>query len=198
MKKSRLEAFSDALFAIAMTIMVLGLSAPSDVTFKSLIPLLPAFLSYILSFIYIAIYWINHHHLVAATKKINTKVLWANINFLFWITLIPFFTSWVDKNHISPLPVAVYGFVLLMCIVSYRILELVLFKTHDANSLIVQILRNGWKEKLSIGIYVLALGMAFVHPFISMGLYIGVAALWIIPSRRLERALSQQDVCNLS
>jgi uncharacterized membrane protein len=197
MKKSRLEAFSDGLFAVAMTIMVLAMDAPSDVTFKSAVPVLPVLLSYVLSFIYIAIFWINHHQLVAATRKINSKVLWANLFFLFWITLIPFATSWVDENHISPLPVATYGVVLLMCAASYRLLERVLFKSHDANALIVQILRDGWREKLSMVLYVLAIGLAYVHPFISLGIYVAVACLWFIPNRQLEKVLSEKDVCDI-
>lgn len=197
MNKSRLEAFSDGLFAVVITIMVLELDAPSDVTLASLVPLIPVFLSYVLSFIYGSIFWINHHHLLAATRRINSAVLWANLNFLFWLSLIPFFTSWVDENHISPVPVAAYGVSLFMVVASYRILELVLFKVHDADALLVRILRPGRREKVSMIAFLVAIPLAFVHSFVSLGIYVFVAAIWFMPERALEHALARYDICDL-
>ncbi len=197
MNKSRLEAFSDGLFAVVITIMVLELDAPSDATLASLVPLIPVFLSYVLSFIYGSIFWINHHHLLAATRRINSAVLWANLNFLFWLSLIPFFTSWVDENHISPVPVAAYGVSLFMVVASYRILELVLFKVHDADALLVRILRPGRREKVSMIAFLVAIPLAFVHSFVSLGIYVFVAAIWFMPERALERALARYDICDL-
>lgn len=197
MNKSRLEAFSDGLFAVVITIMVLELDAPSDVTLSSLVPLIPIFLSYVLSFIYGSIFWINHHHLLAATRRVSSGVLWANLNFLFWLSLIPFFTSWVDENHVSSIPVAAYGLSLFMVVVSYRILELVLFKIHDADALLVRILRPGRREKLSMWAFLGAIPLAFVHPFVSLGIYIFIAAIWFMPERALERALARRDICDV-
>lgn len=197
MNKSRLEAFSDGLFAVVITIMVLELDAPSDVTLSSLVPLIPIFLSYVLSFIYGSIFWINHHHLLAATRRVSSGVLWANLNFLFWLSLIPFFTSWVDENHVSSIPVAAYGLSLFMVVVSYRILELVLFKIHDADALLVRILRPGRREKLSMWAFLVAIPLAFVHPFVSLGIYIFIAAIWFMPERALERALARRDICDV-
>ncbi len=195
MNKSRLEAFSDGLFAVVITIMVLELNAPIGVSLKSLGPLVPIFLSYVLSFIYGAIFWINHHHLLAATCKINSGVLWANLNFLFWLSLIPFFTSWVNENHASSIPVAAYGTSILMVFVSYRILELVLFRANDESALVVKILRPGGREKISIAAMVAAVGLAFMHPFVALAIYIAVAAMWILPERALDRAIVNQKIC---
>ena len=181
MNKSRLEAFSDGLFAVVITIMVLELEAPEEVSLSSLVPLIPIFLSYVLSFVYGAIFWINHHYLLAATRKINSAVLWANLNFLFWLSLIPFFTSWVDENHWAAIPVAAYGVALFMVVLSYRILELVLFRLHDADALIVRILKSGRREKSSMVAFALAVPLAFLQPFVSMVLYIAVAVMWFLP-----------------
>lgn len=193
MNKSRLETFSDGLFAVVITIMVLQMDAPSDVTLRSVIPMLPVFFSYVLSFIYCAIFWINHHHLLAATRRVNSAVLWTNLNFLFWVSLIPFFTSWVDENHVSPIPVAAYGISLFMVVVSYRILELVLFHIHDADALLVRILRPGRREKFSMIAFCIAVPLAFVHPFVSLGIYIIIAIIWFMPERALEHALMRGE-----
>lgn len=195
MNKSRLEAFSDGLFSVVITIMVLELNPPGDVTWQSLKPLIPIFLSYVLSFVYGAIFWINHHHLLAATRRINSAVLWANLLFLFWLSLIPFFTAWVDENHAAPIPVAAYGLALFMVVASYRMLEIVLFRIHDTDALLVRILRPGRREKFSMVAFLLAVPLALVHPFISMGIYIAVAAIWFLPERGLERALMRRDIC---
>lgn len=195
MKKSRLEAFSDGLFAVAITIMVLALDAPRGVTIASLGALVPLFLSYVLSYIYIAIFWINHHHLLAATRRINSAVLWGNLHFLFWVSLIPFFTAWVDENHAAPVPVAAYGIVLMMCFVAYRLLEILLIRAHDSNAIIFKALKPGRRENPSIVAFVFAVLMAAVHPFFSLGIYILIAAVWMRPHPRLEKMLGYADVC---
>lgn len=193
MEKSRLEAFSDGVFAIIITIMVLGLNAPDQVTFAAICSRLPAFLTYVLSFVYVAIFWINHHLLLSATRRINTGVLWANINFLFWISLVPFFTAWVDEHHAAPVPVAAYGVIFLACVASYRLLERILFKTHDSTAPIVQILRPGRREKVSIVAFIVAILMSAVHPFISLVIYVVIAGFWIVPDRRLVRAVMDME-----
>jgi len=190
MNKERMAAFSDGLFAVVITIMVLELRAPIGTSVKSLLPLVPIFLSYLLSFAYGAIFWINHHHMLAAAKKISSGVLWANLNFLFWLSLMPFFTAWVDENHLAPVPVAAYGVLLLMTFGSYRVLELLLIRIHDTDALISRVLRHGRREKLTIMAMLGAILLSFVHPFISMGIYIAIAAVWVMPNRALDKALS--------
>ncbi|MDR0967626.1 MAG: TMEM175 family protein [Rickettsiales bacterium] len=197
MNKSRLESFSDGVFAIIITIMVLEIEAPHRTDATVLAGMIPIFLSYLLSFIYVAIYWINHHMLVAATRKINNRVLWSNLNLLFWLSLIPFATAWVNENHISSVPVATYGLVLLMCSLSFRMLEIRLFNERDANKVIVGILERGTKEKVSIVMYFLAIGLAFVHPFLSLGIYVGLAGWWFIPNKKLEALLRDHDICDV-
>lgn len=197
MNKSRMEAFSDGLFAVVITIMVLELNAPMDAGVKSLAPLIPIFLSYVLSFIYGAIFWINHHLLLAATRKINGPVLWANLNFLFWLSLIPFFTAWVDENHAAAVPVAAYGGALFMVVASYRLLELVLFRIHDADALLVRILRPGRREKFSMWAFLVAVPIAFIQPYVSLAIYVIVALVWFMPERALEHALAKKDICEV-
>lgn len=189
MNKARLEAFSDGVFAIIITIMVLSLTAPTATTWSALLTRLPIFLTYVLSFIYVAIFWINHHLLISAARRISTGVLWGNMNFLFWMSLVPFFTAWVDENHGSAVPVAAYGIVFLMCVVSYRFLEYLLFRTHDSDAPIVQILHPGRRERTSIIAFIIAILMSAVHPFISLAIYIIIAGFWVIPDRRLVRAI---------
>lgn len=196
MKKSRLEAFSDGLFAVAITIMVLALAAPRGVNLGALGALVPVFLSYVLSYVYVAIFWINHHHLLAATRRINSAVLWGNLHFLFWVSLIPFFTSWVDENHASPVPVAAYGIVLMMCFVAYRLLEVLLIRAHDSNAVIVKALKPGRRENPSIVILMVAVLMSAVHPFLSLGIYILIAIWWLRPHPRLEKVLGYGDICD--
>ncbi len=189
MKKGRLEAFSDGVLAIIITIMVLEMKAPEDTTFQALMPVLPVFLSYVLSFIYVAIYWINHHHLFQATQQISTGVLWANIHLLFWLSLIPFVTSWLGENHLEPIPVAFYGGVLFFCAIAFRMLERSLIRTHDAKAPLTRTLDNGRKEKISIALYLFSIPMAFVHIAISIACYVIVAVLWIVPAKGLEEAV---------
>lgn len=187
MKKGRLEAFTDAVMAIIITIMVLEMKAPENTRLEALVPALPVFLSYVLSFIYIAIYWINHHRLFEPVEIIDVRVLWANINLLFWLSLIPFVTSWMGENHLEALPVALYGFILLMSAIAYRILEVALIHSHSKTSLIVRILGGGRKEKFSIVIYILGMATAFIHVAIGIACYVLVTIVWIFPVHYFEK-----------
>lgn len=191
MNKSRLEAFSDGLFAVIITIMVLELDAPDGYTWNSLRPLMPIYLSYVLSFVYGAVFWVNHHYLLAATRRLSNGVLWANLNFLFWLSLIPFFTAWVDENHFHSVPVAAYGIALFMVFASYRLLEVILVRIHDANAPLVRAVRNGRREKISILILFCAILFSFVHPMISMAIYVGLAVWWIFPTRAMHGVIAE-------
>jgi len=193
MVKNRLEAFSDGVLAIIITIMVLELKAPHETGFAALKALLPVFLSYVLSFIYVGIYWNNHHHLFHATHSVSAAVLWSNLHLLFWLSLFPFATAWIGENHVAPSPVAAYGFVLLMAAVAYYILQSALIAHQGRNSLLAAALAHDWKGKLSPAIYLAAIPLAFVRPWISIGLYTLVAFLWLVPDRRIERALVNRD-----
>lgn len=186
MNKGRLEAFSDGVLAIIITIMVLELKTPANTTVRALIPTIPVFVSYVLSYIYVGIYWINHHHMIQVTGKINGGILWANLHLLFWLSLIPFTTSWIGENHIEAVPVAFYGGVLLMCAVAYKILETALIKYNGKEFLLKEVVRGARKEKLSIVVYVLAIPLAFVNVYISIACYFIVAIIWVLPSKRLE------------
>lgn len=191
MKKGRLEAFSDGVLAIIITIMVLEMKAPEDTTLGALLPVLPVFLSYILSFIYVAIYWVNHHHLFQAAIRISTGVLWGNMHLLFWLSLIPFVTSWLGENHLEPIPVAFYGGVLFMTAVAFRILERSLIQSHDEKAPITRTLNNGRKEWISMVVYLVSIPAAFLHIAISVACYVVVAGVWVIPSRGLEKAVEK-------
>ncbi|MDB5036527.1 MAG: hypothetical protein JWQ35_55 [Bacteriovoracaceae bacterium] len=186
MDKSRLEAFSDGVLAIIITIMVLELKVPHGASFADLVPMLPIFLSYILSFIYVGIYWSNHHHLFHAVKSVNGGILWANLHMLFWLSLTPFVTAWAGENHFSEWPVACYGFVLLMSGTAYSILTKALLKHHGRDSFLAKALGKDTKGKLSIIFYATAIPLAFWMPAISCAIYILVALMWIIPDRRIE------------
>ncbi len=190
MNKERMAAFSDGLFAVIITIMVLELQVPENYSWAALRPLIPVFLSYVLSFVYGSVFWINHHYLLTATRRISNGVLWANLNFLFWLSLIPFFTAWVDENHFNAVPVAAYGMALFMVFASYRLLELILLHVHDADAPIVRALCQGAREKASILIIFMAMLMSFVHPLISMAIYVGLAAWWVIPTRTMRRVVA--------
>ncbi len=189
MGKGRLEAFSDGVIAVILTIMVLELKAPHGSDLAALGPLLPVFLSYVLSFIYVGIYWNNHHHMLHAVHHINGRVLWANLHLLFWLSLVPFVTAWVNENHYAALPVALYGFVLLMAGVSYYLLERLLIVEHGKDSQLALAMGKDYKGAASVVIYALAIGLAFVNVWVSCALYVVVAMLWFIPDRRIERAL---------
>lgn len=193
MNKERMEAFSDGLFAVVITIMVLELDAPHGVSWRALGPLLPIFLSYVLSFIYGAIFWVKHNHLMAISRRITNGVLWANLNFLFWISLVPFFTAWVDENHLAPVPVASYGAALFMVVASYRLLEVVLMRAHDATSAVVRVLRPGRREKISMIVLAIGVALSFVHPLIAMAMYISVAISWMVTKRSMHRALESMN-----
>lgn len=191
MNKERLEAFSDGLFSVVITIMVLELRVPfGNLTWAAIGELVPMLLTYVLSFVYGGIFWINHHYLLAATLRVNSTILWANLNFLFWLTLIPFGTAWVDENQAAPAPVAVYGGLLLMVILSYRLLEWVLFHAHHGNALIVRTLRQGQRERASIIALIIAIALSLWYPYASVAIYIGVAIMWVLPDRELEQALN--------
>jgi uncharacterized membrane protein len=193
MEKNRLEAFSDGVIAIIITIMVLELRPPPAVELAALKPLLPVFLSYVLSFIYIGIYWNNHHHLLYSTRRVSGGILWANLHLLFWLSLFPFATGWMGENHLTCMPTAVYGFVLLMAAIAYYILQRAIIAHQGPGSGLAAAIGNDWKGRLSPVLYLSAIPLAFVSPWISSGLYVLVAFLWLIPDRRIERLLAKHE-----
>jgi uncharacterized membrane protein len=190
MGKGRLEAFSDGVIAIIITIMVLELKVPHGATWDTLLPLAPVMLSYVLSFVYVGIYWNNHHHMMHAVSKVNGSVLWANLHLLFWLSLIPFVTGWMGENHFSAIPAAIYGVVLTMSALAYMLLEKVLIRLHGANSALALAVGKERKLWLSVAIYVLGIAVAALHPWLSVSLYVAVAVLWFIPDRRIETRLA--------
>jgi uncharacterized membrane protein len=192
MGKGRLEAFSDGVVAIIITIMVLELRAPDEASWAALRPLLPVFLSYVLSFVFVGIYWNNHHHLLHATQRITGGVLWANLHLLFWLSLVPFATAWIGEHHDDPVPAALYGIVLLMAGIAYTILFRTICRV-DGNEGLVRAVGTDLKGRLSLLIYGLAVIMAFVDPWISDGCYITVALMWLVPDRRIERRLTENE-----
>jgi uncharacterized membrane protein len=192
MPKGRLEAFSDGVIAVIITIMVLELKVPHGADSGALAPLVPIFLSYVLSFIYVAIYWNNHHNMFHAVEHVSGGTLWANLNLLFWLSLIPFVTGWMNENHFAPLTVAAYGAVLFASALSYTILTLVLRTGHRPDSVLVRGLGRDWKGNLSLAIYAVAIALAYVHVAISLALYAIVALVWLVPDRRFERLLARQ------
>ena len=190
MNSTRLEAFSDAVIAILMTILVLELKIPHGTDLEALAPLLPIFLTYVLSFIYLAIYWNNHHHMLQATHSVNGKVLWANMHLLFWLSLVPFVTGWMGENHFAPLPTAIYGVVLLCAAIAYTILQTTIVRHHDGkNELLAQAVGRDFKGKLSIALYIVAIASAFLHQAISHAIYATVALWWLVPDRRIEKKI---------
>jgi uncharacterized membrane protein len=193
MEKNRLEAFSDGVIAIIITIMVLELHVPAHADgLADLKPLIPVLLSYLLSFIYVGIYWNNHHHMFHSTEKVTGGILWANLHLLFWLSLFPFTTAWVGANHLAPAPTAVYAFVLMMAGVAYYILEHAIIRQQGKDSLLARAVGNRWKENISPLCYLAAIPLAFVSPYISHALFIFVAILWLVPDRRIERLLDQR------
>jgi uncharacterized membrane protein len=192
MGKNRLEAFSDGVLAIILTIMVLELKVPHGDTFPALVGLLPTFISYGLSFIYIAIYWNNHHHLLHAVKQVNGPILWANTHLLFWLSLVPFATAWMGANHFAARPVALYGCVLLMAAVAYYLLSQCLIHFHREGSLLGAAVGRDAKGKLSIAIYAAAILLSFANRWIGFGLYWLVALIWLVPDRRIERMMARE------
>ena len=193
MNKGRLEAFSDGVFAIIITIMVLELHAPEGASLEDLKPLLPKLISYLLSFVYIAIYWNNHHHVFQVVKHVNGRVLWSNILLLFCLSLVPFVTAWMGENHFSSLPVALYGIVLLMCGLSYPVLIWSLIRLHGKDSLLATSIGKGIKGKVSVAIYSTGILVSFFNSWISFGLYCVVAIIWFIPDTRIEKRVSNKE-----
>jgi uncharacterized membrane protein len=193
MKKNRLEAFSDGVLAVIITIMVLELKAPHDVSAQALVRMLPAFLSYVLSFLYIAIYWNNHHHLLHTVNRVNGSILWANNHLLFWLALVPFVTAWSGENHSAALPVALYGIVLLMAAVAYFFLTNTIIATHGNDSVLARAIGRDYKGKVSVVLYALAVPLAFLAPIGALAIYAGVAVMWLIPDARIERAMQNND-----
>ncbi len=193
MEKNRLEAFSDGVLAIIITIMVLELKVPHATELSGLKPLVPVFLSYVLSFLYVGIYWNNHHHLFHSTQDVTGGILWANLHLLFWLSLFPFTTGWIGENHLAPTPTAVYGFVLLMAALAYYILQHTIIAQQGRDSLLAAAIGRDWKGKLSPVLYLLAIPLAFVSPWIASGLYVFVALLWLVPDRRIERVLEERE-----
>lgn len=190
MNKTRLEAFSDGVLAIIITIMVLEFKLPEGSRYEDLEPLLPKFLSYVLSFIYIGIYWNNHHHMMHTVKQVNGKILWANLHLLFWLSLIPFVTAWNGENHFAPFPMMLYGIILLMNGVAYFILQQLILK-QDGNSLLSKALGNDIKGKSSPILYSIAVLFANFYPIVSGGIYIFVALMWLVPDKRIERIFNE-------
>lgn len=191
MTKGRLEAFSDGVLAIIITIMILELKVPEGNDWHSLKPLIPKFLAYIFSFLYVGIYWNNHHHLFQAVKKVNGKILWANLHLLFWLSLMPFATEWIGETHFAKNPVATYGFGLVLCAIAYTILENAIIKAEGENSRLKQAIASRFKENASIVLYVSGIIVSFIYPYIAVGLYYTVAFLWLIPDRRIEKTLNE-------
>lgn len=191
MNKGRLEAFSDGVIAILITIMVLELTVPHSTDFAALRELIPVFLSYVLSFIFLGIYWNNHHHLFQVAKQVNGSVLWANLHLLFWLSLIPFATAWMGENNFAQLPIALYGVVLWMSGLAYYILAQTLITLHGNDSLLATALGRKIKEITSLVCYTLAIILSFLNPSIALAIYVFVACLWLIPDKRMERVLTR-------
>lgn len=187
MKTNRLEAFSDGVLAIIITIMVLELKIPEGNTLESLKPILPTFITYILSFVYLGIYWNNHHHLMHASDMVNGKVLWANLHLLFWLSLLPFATGFMGENHFENIPTAVYGFVLFMASIAWGILFYTLRQKHSNETLFRKAYKSVWKAYVSTGLYALGTVLSFFYPVIAIGIYVLVAILWFVPNRELEK-----------
>jgi uncharacterized membrane protein len=190
MGKSRFEAFSDGVIAILITIMVLELKVPHGESIETLRPLIPVFLSYVLSFVYLGIYWNNHHHMLHTCHKVTGPMLWANLHLLFWLSLVPFITGWMGENHFAAVPSALYGFVLLMSAIAYYILQQLIIASQGPDSLLKKAVGEDWKGKVSPLLYVAAIPLAFWSKWISLGIYVLVALVWLVPDQRIEKALS--------
>jgi uncharacterized membrane protein len=189
MGKGRLEAFSDGVLAIIITIMVLELKVPHGADLDALRPLLPSFLSYVLSFIYVGIYWNNHHHMLHATRHVSGRVLWANLGLLFWLSLFPFATDWMGENHFAALPSAAYGFVLLMAAISYYLLQQSIIAIDGPGSVLKRAIGSDWKGKASPFLYITGMVAAYRLPWLAQAIYVLAAIVWLVPDRRIERAI---------
>ncbi|MDP9079223.1 MAG: TMEM175 family protein [Bacteroidota bacterium] len=193
MDKGRLEAFSDGVIAIIITIMVLELKVPHGADIKSLLPLLPVFISYLLSFVYVGIYWNNHHHTMQVVKSVNGAILWANMHLLFWLSLIPFVTSWMGENHFAQWPVTCYGIVLIMCSLSYGLLIITLIRHHGRDSVLAQAVGKDRKGNISTLIYATAIAVSFFNSKAGFALYVVVACIWFIPDKRIEKKIIVEE-----
>ncbi len=191
MSKGRMEAFSDGVIAILITIMVLELKVPQGTGLKDLLPLLPVFFSYVLSFVFLGIYWNNHHHLLQAIKHVDGRVLWANLHLLFWLSLFPFVTAWAGENRFASWPVALYGVVMLGAAVAYFILTRELIGLHGKESVLAAAMGRDFKGKVSVVLYAVAIPIAFADSWLSSAIYVAVAILWLVPDRRIEKLISQ-------
>jgi len=191
LSKGRMEAFSDGVLAIIITIMVLELSVPQAADLSALLPLVPVFLSYALSFVFLGIYWSNHHHLLQAVQRVDGRVLWANLHLLFWLSLIPFVTGWMGENDFAAWPVALYGVVLVLAAVAYFVLTRALIALHGGESILAIAVGRDFKAKLSVVIYLVAIPLAFVSAGLAFGLYVVVAVMWLVPDRRIEKTLAR-------
>jgi uncharacterized membrane protein len=194
MNKGRLEAFSDGVLAILITIMVLELKIPQGNDIQSLKPLIPVLMSYVLSFLYLGIYWNNHHHMLHTVKHVNGGILWANLHLLFWLSLIPFVTSWVGENNFASVPVSLYGVDLLMAAIAYYILQLQILRNHGQNSLLARAIGNDLKGKMSPILYFAAIWLSFLNQWIALGIYTLVALIWLIPDKRIERIFEEDKI----
>jgi uncharacterized membrane protein len=192
MGKGRLEAFSDGVIAVIITIMVLELKVPHGESFEAIRPLIPQLLVYVLSYVYVGIYWNNHHHLLHAASRVTGPILWANLHLLFWLSLIPVITAWMGGNHFASAPSVLYGLVLLMCGLAYAILQRTIIQSQGAQSILREAIGEDRKGKLSLALYALAIACAFRSPWVSQGIYVLVALFWLIPDRRIERTLSSK------
>ena len=192
MNKTRLEALSDGVLAMIITIMVLEIQAPEEANFKALFKLFPVFISYVLSFIYVGIYWNNHHHMMQTVKKITGGILWAKLHLLFWLSLVPFATAWIGEHHFAAFPMLFYGFILLMCGVAYSILQGLIIKVHGQESLLSKAVGKDFKGKASVILYVIAILSTYYHEIISGIIYILVALMWLIPDKRIEKILDTE------
>jgi uncharacterized membrane protein len=192
MEKGRLEAFSDGVIAVIITIMVLELHVPHGGQLSDLTPLFPKFFCYVLSFINVGLYWNNHHHMFQAVKHVNGRILWSNLHLLFWLSLIPVSTDWMGENHFEQMPVIFYGVILLMCGVAYAILVSALIDRHGRDSLLAKAIGRDTKGKISVVMYAAAIGLGFVNAWIAVGLYLSVAAMWLVPDTRFEKALLEK------
>ncbi len=197
MSKSRMEAFSDAVFAIIITIMVLEIKVPHGAELTALRPLIPVFLSYALSFLYLGIYWSNHHHMLYVTHGVNAAILWANLHLLFWLSLVPFVTGWMGESHLAPGPTAVYGVILVLAAIAYLLLQHAILRQEGADSTLAAAVGRDRKGKTSLLLYALAILVAFVRPWMAGALYVVGAVMWLVPDRRIERKVSGVDALHL-
>lgn len=193
MGKNRLEAFSDGVLAIIITIMVLEMKVPHGVGIDALVPLIPVFLSYVLSFVYLGIYWNNHHHMLHTCQKVTGAMLWANLHLLFWLSLFPFATGWMGENHFAATPMALYGVVLFMAAIAYWLLQHTIISSQGRDSLLKAAVGNDWKGKLSPLLYAIAIAASLLSPWISGGIYVAVALMWLVPDRRIANVLVSKE-----